>query len=226
MGHGAILFVVSGPSGVGKTMLVEHLLAKFPDTLFSVSYTTRAPRAGERDGRDYHFVARPEFEAMIARGEFLEHALVFDDHYGTHRNYLERANEQGKDLILDIDVQGAGQVKAMQRGGVLVFVLPPSGEELQRRLRGRGSDTAEVVERRLEGARREIRQVNVYDYVIINAEREQACREFEAIVETERHARRGGNASPAVETLASRCRQTAQWPRVSAILESFGGRTL
>ena len=134
MAQRAMLFVVSGPSGSGKTTLVEHLLANFPETIFSVSYTTRAPRTGDQDGRDYHFVSHAEFEAMVQQGEFLEHARVFDDYYGTHRRYLDQARSDGKDLILDIDVQGAAQVRARQNDGVFVFVLPASWEELRRRL--------------------------------------------------------------------------------------------
>ncbi|MFQ5926405.1 MAG: guanylate kinase [Terriglobia bacterium] len=225
MGSRAILFIVSGPSGSGKTTLVEHLLRKLPNTMFSVSYTTRAPRAGEQNGREYHFVSRAEFEAMSQRGEFLEQARVFDDSYGTHRSYLEQAQQEGKDLILDIDVQGAAQVKALQPDAVSVFVLPPSCEDLKQRLRARGVDAVPVIERRLEFARREIREIDAYDYVVINDELARACAAVEAIAQAEQWARRDGAASTAGETLAAQYRREAQRERVSAILESFGMQT-
>ncbi|MFQ5817106.1 MAG: guanylate kinase [Terriglobia bacterium] len=224
MGWRGTLFIVSGPSGVGKTTLVEHLLRRVPDAMFSVSYTTRAPRAGEQNGREYHFVSHAEFDAMSARGEFLEHARVFDDLYGTHRSYLERAQREGKDLILDIDVQGTAQVKARQADAVCIFVLPPSCEELRQRLRVRRLDTAEAIERRLEVARREIEQIDAYEYVVVNAERGQAGAEAEAIVQVERGERRDGAVSAAAKALAARCQKAAQRERISAILESFRTR--
>lgn len=225
MSRRAILFVVSGPSGSGKTTLVQHLLEKLPDTRFSVSYTTRAPRAGEQDGCEYHFVNRAEFEAMIACGEFIEYARVFDDYYGTHRSYLERAEKQGKDLLLDIDVQGAAQIRATALDGVFIFILPPSWDELKHRLRARGLDAAPVIERRLEFARREIAQIGAYGYIVINAEREQVCAEVEAIARAERARRRGERANPDAEAIAARCRPDTQRARVSAILDSFGVKT-
>lgn len=222
MAQRTILFVVSGPSGSGKTTLVQHLLEKLPDTRFSVSYTTRAPRAVEKNGREYHFVSRTEFEAMLERGEFLEHASVFGDYYGTHRSYCERARKEGKDLVLDIDVQGAAQVKAKEGDAVFIFVMPPSSEDLKRRLRERGLDKPEAIERRLGFARREMEQVGAYDYVVINADLEQACAEVEAIAQVERRARRDGTVRAAAEAIAAGCRQAARREQVSAILKSFG----
>jgi len=216
-----ILFVISGPSGSGKTTLVRHILAAIPGTVFSVSYTTRVPRPGEEDGREYHFVSRAVFESMSARQEFLEHACVFDDYYGTHRRFLEQAVREGKDLILDIDVQGAAQVRARQKSVVFVFVLPPSCEDLKQRLRARGLDTAPVIERRLEFARREIERIEDYEYVVVNRDREQACGDIEAIVEVERSARGIASASAASRQRAAASRRGPQGEKISAILESF-----
>ncbi|MBI4461337.1 MAG: guanylate kinase [Acidobacteria bacterium] len=220
MARNTILFVLSGPSGSGKTTIVHHLLARFTDMIFSVSYTTRAPRPSEKDGREYHFVNRADFEAMIGRGEFLEHACVFDDYYGTHRRYLERAQQEGKDLILDIDVQGATQVRSHQPGAVFIFVLPPSCEELKQRLRARG-DAQAAIDRRLEFARHEIRQIDEYEYVIINADREQACAEIEAVAQRERCVHGKEKVPAGTEERAARCRRMAQRERVSGILKSF-----
>jgi guanylate kinase len=219
--HQPTCFVVSGPSGSGKTTLVKHLLDRYSDLLFSVSYTTRQPRLSEQNGREYHFVGREDFEARIARGEFLEYARVFDDYYGTHRRYLEQAEAQHKDLVLDIDVQGARQVRERSLNAVFIFVLPPSCEALKQRLRARGLDTAEAIERRLEFARREIEQIDRYDYVVVNEERTQACRSLEAILEVERARRQQRPVSPTFEERAGACYPDVQRERLSAILESF-----
>jgi len=148
------VFIISAPSGSGKTTLVSRLLASLPSLMFSVSYTTRKPRGDEVDGRSYRFVSRPDFEAMIARGEFLEWAEVFGNYYGTHRGILEEAQAQGKDLVLDIDVQGARQLRSGIPEAVSVFILAPSRQILEHRLRARGEDREDVIERRLRDAPR------------------------------------------------------------------------
>ena len=163
------VFIISAPSGSGKSTLVSRLLLNVPGLMFSVSYTTRKPRGAEVNGQDYCFVSREEFEAMLARGEFLEHAEVFGiDYYGTHRSVLEKAQVTGRDLVLDIDVQGARQLKQQIPEAVTVFILPPSREILEQRLRARGEDRDEVIERRLREAAEEIRNYQAYDYVLIN----------------------------------------------------------
>lgn len=222
------LFIISGPSGSGKTSVVEHLLKALPELMFSVSYTTRAPRAGEQDGREYRFVSREAFERMILRGEFLEYASVFGDLYGTHQSALSEAARLGKDLVLDIDVHGARQVKTHRPEAVAILILPPSGEELERRLRARGLDTPEIVQRRLERARMEIESYHIYDYVVINRRLEETCAQVDAVIVAERHQRTGaGIASPAVEEAqrrAAAARKEATLGQVSAILETFGAR--
>ena len=224
MGRSSILFIVSGPSGAGKTTLVEHVLRTLPNTMFSVSYTTRPPRPGEEDAREYYFRSREEFRAMIERGELLEHANIFGQLYGTPRGNVEKAAAEGKDLVLDIDAQGATQVKAKLPEAVAIFLLPPSRQELERRLRARGLDSPEVIRQRLEMARREIENFHNYDYVIVNDSREQACREAAAIAQAERYARHP-EALPAelaaARALAAQCRKAARAHRVSAILETF-----
>jgi guanylate kinase len=180
------VFIISAPSGSGKSTLVGRLLETVPDLMFSVSYTTRTPRGAETDGRGYHFVAREEFESMLARGEFLEWAQVFGNYYGTHRCILEEARAQGKDLVLDIDVQGARQLKKTIPEAVTVFVLAPSREVLEHRLRSRGEDREEVITRRLREAADEIRNYKAYDYVLINRELAEAEATLGAIVRAER----------------------------------------
>jgi len=182
----SVVFVISAPSGSGKSTLVRRLLEEDPNLLFSVSYTTRAPRGHEEQGRDYCFVTREEFEASIARDEFLEWAEVFGNYYGTHRRWLDRAREEGKDLVLDIDVQGAGQLKSKVPDAVSVFILAPSRRELEQRLRARSEDSEEVIERRLRGAAREIRNYSAYDYVLVNRELDKSADTLESIVKAER----------------------------------------
>jgi guanylate kinase len=182
------VFIVSAPSGSGKSTLVSRLLAELPDLMFSVSYTTRKPRGAETDGQNYRFVSRENFEAMVARDEFLEWAQVFGNYYGTHRGILEQAVARGEDLVLDIDVQGARQLKVAVPEAVTVFILAPSKQILEQRLRARGEDRDEVVERRLKEAAEEIRNYGAYDYVLINrAERVRRTRieaEIQPILET------------------------------------------
>ena len=180
------VFIISAPSGSGKTTLVSRLLASVPGLMFSVSYTTRKPRGDEVDGHSYRFVSREDFEARIAGGEFLEWAEVFGNYYGTHRGILEEAQAQGKDLVLDIDVQGARQLKGRVPEAVSVFILAPSRQILEQRLRARGEDREDVIERRLRDAAEEIRQYRVYDYVLINRDLDESDATLSAIVHAER----------------------------------------
>ena len=180
------VFIISAPSGSGKSTLVARLLATVPDLMFSVSYTTRQPRGQEVDGQSYRFVAREDFEAMLARDEFLEWAQVFGNYYGTHRGILEEARARQQDLVLDIDVQGARQLKAKIPEAVTVFILAPSREVLEQRLRARGEDREDVIRRRLKAAAKEIRGYEDYDYVLINRELAEAEATLDAIVRAER----------------------------------------
>ena len=180
------VFVISAPSGSGKSTLVHRLLASDPSLIFSISFTTRPPRGQERTGVDYNFISHEEFEARILRGEFLEHARVFDNYYGTHRSALDEAVREGKDLVLDIDVQGARQLKVRLPEAVSIFVLPPSREILEQRLRARSQDTEAVIQRRLKGAAEEVRNYIQYDYVLINREIEGSVERLESIVQAER----------------------------------------
>jgi guanylate kinase len=197
-----ILFVVSAPSGTGKTTVVERLVQVVPGLQKSRSYTSRPARVGEADGVDYNFLSRPRFEAMVARDEFLEWAGVFGNLYGTGRQDTEDRLAAGDDLVLVIDVQGARQVRARVAGTVGVFVLPPAFEILERRLRGRSNDPEDAIRRRLETARAEISAVAEYDYVVVNDELDRCVREMAAIVTAERarFVRSGPMVAPIIET--------------------------
>jgi guanylate kinase len=184
------IFIVSAPSGSGKSTLVRHLLANVPGLTFSVSYSTRAPRGNEVEGESYHFVSRAEFEKMAGLDEFLEHAEVFGNYYGTHRGALVQAQEQGKDLVLDIDVQGARQLKSKIPEAVTIFILAPSREILEQRLRTRSEDSDAVIKRRLRDAANEIRTYSAYDYVLVNNDLAQSDEALAAIVRAERVRRR------------------------------------
>ena len=183
------VFIISAPSGSGKSTLVNYLMASVPDLMFSVSYTTRKPRGLEVDGQNYHFVSREGFEEMLGRDEFLEWAQVFGNYYGTHRSELDRALAAGKDLVLDIDVQGARQLKAKIPAAVTVFILAPSRVVLEQRLRSRSEDREEVIARRLKEAAEEIRRYEDYDYVLINRDLDEAQASLCAIVRAERARR-------------------------------------
>jgi guanylate kinase len=184
------VFIISAPSGSGKSTLVSRLMTNVPGLMFSISYTTRPPRGVEVDGHNYHFVSRAEFEAMIERHEFLEWAQVFGNHYyGTHRGILEEARALGKDLVLDIDVQGARQLEDQIPEAVTVFILPPSRQVLEQRLRARSEDPEDVIERRLREAADEIRNYNAYDYVLINRDLAESDAVLSAIVRAERARR-------------------------------------
>ena len=197
------LFVVSAPSGAGKTTVVERLIEQMPGLRRSRSFTSRRARPGEADGVDYNFVSRERFEAMIAGGQFLEWAEYAGHLYGTSVVDTERELEQGTDLVLVIEVQGARQVRRHRRSSVLVFLLPPSAEALETRLRGRGEDSEEQIRRRLEVAREELLAVPEYDYVVVNETVEACVEHLHAII------------------LAERARLEAMSGEVAAILSSF-----
>jgi guanylate kinase len=202
-----VVLIVSGPSGSGKSTLVQKIL-ELPGTMPSVSCTTRPRRATEASGKCYDFVADAEFEGMVQRGEFLEFAKVFGKHsYGTPRKWLEESRKKGLDLVLEIDVQGAAQVKQKLPSSVAIFILPPSREELERRLRNRGQDSDEEISRRLARARDEIAEFGkYYDYCVVNDDVERAGRETQAIL------------------IALRCGSARRRRLVEELLASFGGK--
>lgn len=221
------VFIVSAPSGSGKSTLVQRLLQTVPELQFSISYTTRAPRGQEQHGRDYFFISREEFEEMLARDEFLEWALVFKtDYYGTARRFLDEARARGHDLLLDIDVQGAEQVKKKLPDAVSIFILPPSRQELEHRLRYRRLDPEQVIDRRLAQAASEIQGYLKYNYVLINQDLEIASEQLCSIILAERWRRRqpaqdGGPQLARWLEIAGACRQEAVRSRVEPILETF-----
>ena len=176
-----VLYIVSAPSGAGKTSLVKALLKADPAIRLSVSYTTRAPRPGETDGRDYHFVNRQRFEEMLADGEFLEHAEVYGNFYGTSKASIGRDLNAGRDILLEIDWQGADQVRSHFPGAASIFILPPSFGALRTRLSGRGQDSDEVIERRLAAAAHDVAHADAFDYIIINDDFDHALQDLVAI---------------------------------------------
>jgi guanylate kinase len=183
------VFIISAPSGSGKSTLVGHLMTRVPGLRFSVSYSTRPPRGPERDGVDYHFISRAEFQDRIDKGEFLEWADVFGNYYGTHAGELAAAEAAGQDLVLDIDVQGARQLMKELPGAVTIFILAPSREILEQRLRARSQDTEEVILRRLRKAAEEISNYTQYDYVLVNREVESSMDNLVSIVTAVRSRR-------------------------------------
>jgi len=197
------VFIVSAPSGSGKSTLVNRVLEMDPKLLFSISYTTRRPRGLEKQGEDYHFIARDEFERRLQRDEFLEYAKVFDNYYGTSRRYYEQALTEGKDLMLDIDVQGARQLKQRIPEAVRIFILPPSREILEQRLRPRCVDSEAVIESWQREAADEIRNYDQYDYVLVNKDLEKSVMRLKSIIE------------------AGRLRLARMEERIRPILESF-----
>jgi guanylate kinase len=214
-----ILFIISAPSGSGKSTLVTQLRTLVEGLDFSISYTTRAPRGSEENGREYHFTSRAQFERMVAADDFLEWAEVFGNYYGTARSALQHAKDLGKDLLLDIDVQGALQVIQRMPEAVSIFILPPSPEILEKRLRNRSaaekmSDEA-VIQKRLAGARNELKRVWEYKYALVNDILENAVEEMRAIVLYER-------GEPEYEATALSCRTDAASPKLKAVLEAFG----
>lgn len=198
----SVVYVISAPSGSGKSTLVRRVLDSDPKLSFSISYTTRKPRGTEKDGQNYHFVEREHFEEMIRKGEFLEWAQVFGNYYGTHRSYWDRAAAEGKDLVLDIDVKGAAQLREKIPDAVSIFILAPSREELEKRLRARSEDAQEVIERRLSEAAGEIEHYDQYDYVLVNQEIEQSVGRLRSIIAAERmkRTRMEGKISPILES--------------------------
>lgn len=221
------VFVISAPSGSGKSTLVSKARELVPGLHFSVSYTTRAPRGKERNGREYYFISRQEFEEMIRKDEFLEYAEVFGtgtDYYGTARRFLREAEQKRDDLLLDIDVQGAAQIKSKIPEATSIFILPPDRKELEKRLRVRGLDSAEVIQRRLANASREIENYSKYDYILVNNVLEQSADQLRDIVLAERLLRSG--AKPSGEegqrvAIAQACRLEQARGRVQPILASF-----
>jgi guanylate kinase len=236
-----IVFIISAPSGSGKSTLTAELRKLVPNLEFSISYTTRQPRGSEQNAREYFFVTRDEFERMISEDRFLEYAEVFGNYYGTARSYLREAFARGNDLILDIDVRGAAQVKAKLPAAVSIFILPPSREELERRLRRRSGTeneqrrqltgeevpadkTEAVLQRRLHEASREIENYSLYDYILVNEKVESAIDILQAIVNAERLKRSSGarrtedEAVLATARLAERPRMMEQ---VQTVLATF-----
>jgi guanylate kinase len=226
-----LLFIISAPSGSGKSTLVNQLRSEVKDLEFSVSYTTRPPRGSEQNGREYCFIGRDRFERMIADDEFLEHADVFGNYYGTAKHVLRDAAAHGKDLVLDIDVQGAAQVKARHPEAISIFILPPSRQILEKRLKNRsmsdGVISDQVIERRLLAARKEIENSPVYDYSLVNDRLDESVDHLRAIVLYERAKHDGRASAPEMQVykeLAMHCQQTANEgnPKLRDILESFG----
>ena len=216
-----ILFIISAPSGSGKSTLVNQLRSMVEGLEFSISWTTRAPRGSETDGREYHFTNRAEFERMIAAGDFLEWAEVFGNYYGTARSALDQARAAGRDLLLDIDVQGAEQVMKKMPEAVSIFILPPSPKVLEMRLRNRSAaermTSEDVIQKRLTAAHSELKQVWEYKYALVNDVLEQAASEMRAIVLYERCSRDDS------EALAKSCRTDVAAERLSSVLSAFNG---
>jgi guanylate kinase len=199
------ILIVSGPSGSGKSTLVQRL-RDLPDIMFSVSSTTRPPRATESPGKCYDFISEDEFNRRVAAGDFLEYAQVFGRNwYGTPRQTVDEARRTGRDLVLEIDVQGAKQVKEKLPEAIAIFIVPPSRQDLERRLRSRGQDSDEAIARRLERARQEMARSVEYDFVVVNDDLERASNEVLAIA------------------VAARCRRRDNEERLRRILETFGG---
>jgi guanylate kinase len=222
------VYIISAPSGSGKSTLVNQVRLIVPGLKFSISYTTRAPRTGEQNGREYYFVSRAEFEEMIRQDDFLEYAEVFGNYYGTARRFRLEAEEEGKDLLLDIDVQGAAQIKRKIRAAVSIFILPPNRQELEKRLRTRSLDAEPVIQRRLVTASREIENYDKYDYILINDRLEESIDALKSILLAERLARPGAQEEKqrsADDTdliaKAERCRLNNVRERLRPILASF-----
>ncbi|MGD0307794.1 MAG: guanylate kinase [Acidobacteriota bacterium] len=199
------LIIVSGPSGAGKSALASAVISRLKDLHFSVSYTTRAPRGDERDGVEYHFVRKAEFEGLIRGNEFLEWAEVYGNYYGTARKFIDDTLSSGKDVLLDVDVQGARTMRRKRPDAISIFIMPPSYQVLRRRLENRKLDKDYVIEQRLKIARREIVQYKDYDYLIVNDDFDESVKELEAII------------------LGSRCQMTSRAESAEAIVATFGG---
>lgn len=224
----SMVFIISAPSGSGKSTLVSELRKTLANLYFSISYTTRSPRGSEQNGREYYFVSRDEFERMLKADEFLEHAEVFGNYYGTARRFLREAQTRGHDLLLDIDVQGAAQIKTKIPEAVSIFILPPSRDELERRLVRRshaeGVTSDEVIQRRLHTASQEIENWTKYDYILVNDRLEESIDQLKAIVLCERESHAAGRFQNGAHcTSAAPCRKENARERVLAIRASFVG---
>jgi len=223
----SIVYIVSAPSGSGKSTLVSELFKVVKGLDFSISYTTRPPRGSEQNGKEYFFVTKDQFEAMIKADEFLEYACVFGNYYGTAKRFLREAEARGNDLLLDIDVQGAQQIKQRLPEAVSIFILPPNQEKLEWRLRNRGLDSEQVIRRRLDTARREIENYSKYDYILVNENLERATDELKAVVLAERILRSGTKPSSdevGLLGMAQAIRLEQARERVRPILKSFGAQ--
>lgn len=209
------VFIISAPSGSGKSTLVRNLMERDGNLIFSVSYTTRPPRGQEQEGHEYHFVSRESFLQMRDRDEFIEWAPVFDDFYGTHRRYVDQARAEGKDVVLDIDVKGARQLRQRIPEAVSVFILAPSRAELEKRLRARGDVSEQVIRKRVAEAAREIQDFSQYSYVLVNEDVQEASDGLQAIVEA---ARRQLDSE---QTARLRSDDGAVLRRVAQILDTF-----
>jgi len=220
-----LLFIISAPSGSGKSTLVSQLRSLVGGLEFSISYTTRAPRGSEEDGREYHFTTRAEFERMIAAGEFLEWAQVFGNYYGTAAASLRHAKASGKDLLLDIDVQGGMQVMEKLPEAVSIFILPPSPEVLEKRLRNRSAaeqmTVESIIETRLQEAREELKRLGQYKYALINDVLDDAVAELRAIVLWARHGMEQPEAE-ALRKLVANCETRVVSDRLRTVLAGFG----
>ena len=196
------IFVISAPSGTGKTTLVRLLLSRFPTLSFSISYTTRLPRPGEVNGQHYFFVSEKEFKKSIAQGEMLEWAKVYGHYYGTPLTFVQEKIAAGKDIVLDIDIQGAQAVKKKMPEAILIFLIPPSWNELQRRITSRSSDSPEEIKKRLEAAKKEILAAREFDYIVINDVLEDALKELVSIIQ------------------ATKARANKRWPEIKRLLQA------
>jgi guanylate kinase len=222
--HKPIVYIISAPSGSGKSTLVNELLKKVSDLEFSISYTTRSPRGSETNGRQYFFISRAEFEKMIAEDAFLEHAEVFGNYYGTARCFLRKAEENGRDLLLDIDVQGAKQIQDRVPGSTSIFILPPNRKILEERLRKRSEDSDEVIHRRLDKATSEIENYPRYNYILVNDQLEDSIKLLRAVVRGERLLRSGCPLSEEEQKIVAMgdcCRLANVGDRLKRILDSF-----
>jgi guanylate kinase len=216
------VFIISAPSGSGKSTLVNKVRKTVLNLKFSISYTTRKPRGHEENGREYFFISRQEFETMIRDDQFLEYATVFEtDYYGTACRFLAQAEKEGCDLLLDIDVQGAAQIKRKIPNAISIFILPPNRIELEKRLRERGQDSEEKIQRRLDEASREIENYGKYDYILVNDRLDDSVKALEAILLSERNKRRG-QTDDELSATAKRYRLENVRERLQPILQSFG----
>ncbi len=219
-----LVYIISAPSGSGKSTLTNEILKLVPNLVFSISYTTRAPRGSEQNGKQYHYVSMEEFDRMVREGEFLEHANVSGNCYGTARRFLREAGQAGHDLLLDIDVQGAAQLKKNLTDAISIFILPPDRKTLEWRLRNRGENSEKDIQRRLQDAKREIEEYDKYDYVLINDQLEKSIERLQAIVLSERLRREERTLSAEENEIvqrAERLRLANLKERVQPILASF-----